>query len=89
MSLSASLFSEGAGASLVVLVILRGRSLAIVGSKDEEEDAKGPPVCLSDSDCERSVGGSAENRLRSRRNAMEQIWHLPTAAMWGFLLSLA
>lgn len=40
--------------------------------------------------CEHSAaGGSAGNHLRSRRNAMEQIWHLPAAAMWGFLLSLA
>lgn len=39
--------------------------------------------------CERSAGGSAGNHLRSRRNATEQIWHLPAAAMWGFLLSLA
>lgn len=49
MSLSAALFSEGAGAFLAVLFILRGHSLAVVGSKDDdEEDAKGSPACLSD-----------------------------------------
>lgn len=30
-----------------------------------------------------------ENISGARRHAAEQIWHLPTAAMWGFLLSLA
>lgn len=48
MSLSAALFSEGSGAFLAMLFTLRGHSLAVVGSKDEEEDAKGPPACLSD-----------------------------------------
>lgn len=81
MSLDAFLFSEGGSTFPEMLFILEEHSSAVLGRKDEKEVIKYPWHVLVTKNVNILWEEVLENRSRS--NAAECMWILPSVAMWG------